>query len=375
MRILIDARYLDGTYSGIATYSRELIEHLALIDGKNEYFILVHPSFRGPLEVGENFKLLTYGAKPVSLSTLYSLGRSVDALNVDLMHSLFPVAPRHMRTPLLVTVHDLQPFVDPEFSAKRPRFIQWAYNLFYRHAYPSTLQKAKWIINDSYHTRDTVAEYFPLSTPKLIVARPGLGRSTSSPPYEEFQAVRDRHGLENPYVLYYGSTRPNKNIPNMIRAFRRYLDQHEDAATEFILILKKDRFYRDISRAIRHEGLKGRVKVFNQVSYADQRALLRNARAFLFATKYEGFGFPVLEAMAAGVPVLAADSGALPEICDEAALFVSPDESEEIARGIGQLLTEIPLRERLIERGRRHVEQFDWKESAERIHGIYQLLF
>lgn len=375
MRILIDARYLDGSYTGIGTYSYNLIENLARIDSENFFYVLVRPEFEADWELGSNFQLITYPPKPVSFATLFRLGGYVDSLNVDLMHSTFPIAPVMMRTPLIVTVHDLQPFLDPDFSARRALPVQWGYNFFYRTVYPATFRRAKWILNVSYHTRDSVAELFPDVVPKLIIVHSGLDRSNFESPVADFNGVRERHGLSRPYLLYYGSTRPNKNIPNSIRGFAEYRRAYPESDLEFVMILKKDRFFRDIEKAIRSCHVRDHVRVLDQVSPDDQQSILAHARAFMFATKYEGFGFPALEAMAAGVPVIAGASGALPEICGDAAEFVSPDDATEIAAALHRVLDDQPRRSELTVAGLQHARRFDWKDAAERVRDIYRLLF
>lgn len=375
MRILIDARYLDGSFTGIATYSRFLVENLSRIDQENEYQILVRPGFGQALDIGDNFKLLTYGPAPVSLSTLTRLGRFIDSLRVDLVHSLFPLAPLYMRTPLMVTVHDLQPFIDPEFSGQRPLPIQMAFNLFYRNVYPATLARAKWVINDSYHTRDNVAEYFPTTVPKLVVVTPGLDQQLLDPPRISPDEVVQRLGLTRPYAIYYGSTRPNKNLPNLVRAFAAYIRRTNDLVTDLLMVLKKDRFFKEIARQIKLEGIDDRVRVLGQLPGEDQRAVLSRARAMFYVTRYEGFGFPALEAMAAGVPVLAGKSGSLPEVCGDAADFAVTEDIDDIAAGMQRVLGDASLRARLIERGLVRARMFDWKESAEKVRDIYRLLF
>lgn len=375
MRILLDARYLDGTFSGIGTYSQEMIEHLALIDQKNEYIVLVHPDFDGRLELGDNFTVLTYPARPVSFSTLFALGRSVDALSVDIMHSFFPIAPLWMKTPLLVTVHDLQPFVDPEFSGRRIPLLQLGYKSFYHYIYPAILRKAKFIVNVSHHTRDTVAELFPDLLPKLMVIRSGLEKEMFERPDQPMEEVIQRYDLPKSYFLYYGSTRPNKNIPNVLRAFAHFLELYPDSEMKLVLILKKDRFFKDAARVIRQKNLDDAVRVLDQVPFSDKRSILANARTFIFATKYEGFGFPALEAMASGVPVIAGDSGALPEICGEAALFPDPDEPEEIAEAMAIFAYNDEERERYAKLGVKQASRFDWNEAAEQAADVYRLLF
>ncbi|MCC6547437.1 glycosyltransferase family 4 protein [Candidatus Sumerlaeota bacterium] len=375
MRILIDARYLDGTYTGIGTYSLNLIENISRIDKENFYYILVRPDFDARLQLGQNFQLVAYPRKPVSFATLTRLGNYVDSLKVDVMHSTFPLAPLFMKTRLAVTVHDLQPFIDPEFSARRSLLSQWGYSFFYRTVYPATLNKAKWIINVSYHTRDAVATYFPELIPKLIVVPSGLDQTHFNLPEKSIQETTRELRLDKPYLLYYGSTRPNKNIPNMIRGFGTYARDFEDNETEFVLVLKKDRFFRDIERVIRQEKMQHRVRILSQLSPSDQRAVLGGARIFMFATKYEGFGFPALEAMAAGIPVIAGRSGALPEVCGKAAEYVSPDSPQEIAIAIQMLMHDPKRRSELIELGSSHSRLFDWKEAATRVRDIYRLLF
>src|SRR5690606_29478398 len=123
----------------------------------------------------------------------------------------------------------------------------------------------------------------------------------------------------------------------------------EDEDLRLVLVLKRDRFYRDIARAISSRKLQNRVIVIDPLSYEERQALLAGALAFVFPTKFEGFGFPPLEAMQLEVPVLGGRSGALPEVLGDAALFVDPDSLDDIARGLRQLLEDGTLRGRLVE--------------------------
>ncbi|MCC5877646.1 MAG: glycosyltransferase family 4 protein [Candidatus Sumerlaeia bacterium] len=376
MRIIIDARYLDGTFSGIATYSTQLLEHLSLVDQKNEYTVLVRPGFHGRIDLGENFELMSYGPQPISLSTMFRLGRSVDALGADLMHSLFPLAPMVMRTPLMISIHDLQPFVDPDFSSRRLLPMQWGYNTFYRRVYPATLSRSRWAITASRYTRNLVAELLPDHLPKVLVVPSGLAPDLRNPTIEGNPAsILQDHGVKEPYLLYYGSTRPNKNIPMQLRGFARYLEESGDTETTFVMILKKDRFFREIRRVIKTEALEGRVRILDQLPTQKKRAILARARAMMFVTKYEGFGFPALESMAAGVPVLSAQSGALDEICGHGAEYADPDDPNDIARGIAVVLHNQMRRAELLEHAHQRIQVFDWKLTAEHVRDIYSLLF
>lgn len=378
MHVLIDARYLDGSYSGIATYSRLLLEGLAAIDAETRYSVVVRPGFQGPLAVGANFEILTHRPRPISLNTYFGLARLYDDLRPDVVHSLFPAAPVFCDRPLMVTVHDLQPFVDADFSARRSRAVRAGYNLFYRWAYPQTIAKAKWVVCDSYATRDDVARMFPGAIPKLVVVHPGLEESRREiPPDEAVRAARDKFELRGEYFLYYGSTRPNKNIPRLVQAFARMVDLGAGARrpATLVLALAKDRFYKDIDRAIRRARIHDQVRVVDPLAPPEQRALLRGACALCFPTRHEGFGFPPLEAMACGTPVLAGDSGSLPEVVGDAALLVDPEDTEAMAEGLRRLLEEPALREELAARGLQRIDAFDCARSAATIRSIYELLF
>ncbi|MBX3729818.1 MAG: glycosyltransferase family 4 protein [Candidatus Sumerlaeia bacterium] len=376
-KILIDARYLDGTYSGIATYSRCLIEHLARIDTTNRYYVVIRPGFRENLRTGPNFEFLTYRPRPISLPSYLRFHEHVEEIAPDIVHSLAPHVPVFWSGPMLVTVHDLQPFLDPDFSAKRTRTLRALYNLFYRWAYPTTIAKAKWVICDSHATRDDVARLLPGSLAKLIVVPPGIEPVTEEPPSPaRIESIRAKANIPGRYFLYYGSTRPNKNLPNLVKAFARALRELGDEGQDLrlVLVLRRDRFFRDIARAIHSRQLDDRVLVLDPIPNDERQALLAGALAFVFPSKYEGFGFPPLEAMQLDVPVLGGTSGALPEVLGDGALLVDPDSLDDIAAGLTRLARDAEHRQDLIARGRRQVARFDWDECAQRIHDIYNLL-
>jgi glycosyltransferase involved in cell wall biosynthesis len=377
MHIAIDARYLDGTFSGIGTYSKCLLEALAVADQKGRYSVVVREGFDQPLALGPNFTLLSEDSAPISARTLVGLGRTLERLHPDAVHSLHPLAPLDCRVPQLVTVHDFQPFLDPEFSAGRIKPLEWAYQGFYRWAYPACLRRAQWILCVSQTTRDDIAALLPSLIPKLIVVRSGISPEHFDPPEASvIDHVRRQHSLRKPYGVYYGSTRPNKNLVALVEAFARFRKEcpRESADLQIVLIVKRDRFFRAVEKAIRALRLEQDVRVMPQVSEGEKRAIVAGARALLFPTKYEGFGFPVLEAMAMGVPVLASTSGALPEVCGDAALLVDPFRVESIAEGMTAVLTERRTRERLKAAGPLRARQFRWSDTAEIVRDIYHLL-
>ncbi len=378
MRVLIDARYLDGSFSGIGTYSRLLIEHLAKVDSETEYQVLVRKGFRDSLSVGQNFEMISWGPKPVSWKTYFRMHDAIEVLEPDVVHCLAPPAPVLYDGPLLITLHDLQPFNDPEFSGRRIGLMRAAYNLFYSWAYPTVINQSKWVLCDSHTTRDDLVRLMPDTAPKAITVLPGL-----EPPEGEavtdghVESVRAKFGLHERYCLYYGSTRPNKNLVKLVEAFELAVSRNPERLKDLhlVLVVRKDRFFRDVQRLIVRNRLQDRVRVLDQMPGREKQALLAGATAFLFPTKYEGFGFPPLEAMREGVPVLAGRSGALPEVCGDAALLTDPFNVDDIAAGILAIVNDEELRDTLIINGRDQVLRFDWINSAETVRDIYRLLF
>lgn len=377
MNIVIDARYLSNRYSGIATYSQSLIEHLAMSDTENSYRVLVHRSFKGRIAAGENFEFVPCKGWPVSFRTLFRMGKYIRSFQADVYHSLFPMAPLGLRAPLLVTLHDLQPFWDPRFSARRPRMLRAAYDRFYRWVYPATLRAARWIITDSEATRAGVRDLFPDLAHKTIVVPLGLSESAFlAPAPTDIEQVRARYNLDSPYFLYYGSTRPNKNLPRLAEAFGIMRRTHPEAKDLLLVMaVQPDRFFSETMTVIRRWGLRGDVRILQPVSESERRALLAAASVFCFPSQYEGFGLPVLEAQAANVPVLASNSAALPETGGEGAVYVNAKDSSAIAQQMFTLHNDVPLRRSLILKGRANCLRFSWAETAARTLEIYRLLF
>ncbi len=377
MEIVIDARYLSNRYSGIATYSKSLVESLARLDTENRYCVIVHQKFKGELAVGENFEVIRHTARPVSVRTLLSLHRVGLRRPMAVYHSLFPLAPLQCPAPVLLTLHDLQPFWDPEFSARRARWVRWGYDRFYHWVYPATLRLARWIVVDSEATRQGLREYFPEHAAKAIVVPLGLDEGATVPPNSaDVDRVRLKFRLDFPYLLYYGSTRPNKNLPRLVKAFAQMRRLHPDKAdVQLVLVVQPDRFFADTLDTLRRENVSSAVHILPPVTEAERRALLVAARVFCFPSRYEGFGLPVLDAQAMGTPTLASTSAALPETGGDGALYVDPEDTDAMAEGLWRLVGDEEFRARLIARGRENVKRYSWEETARQTLDIYQTLF
>ena len=377
MRIAIDARYLSREFSGIATHSENVVRHVVSLDPDNQYIIFVHQSFNRALDLPDNAEVIQAPGRPVSLFTLFQMGRLVREVRADIFHALFPVTPLFLKVPTIVTVHDLQALVMPEFSGRRFYPLQKAYELFYHTVYPSSIRRARYLIAVSHATRREMAFLIPETMANTIVIYPGIDPDFGAPVDEEtLRQTVARYMLPERFALYIGNTRPNKNLPGMIRAFARMIAERDGMEDlRFVLVVQEDRFFEESRRLIRRLALESRIRICGQISEVEKRCFYDRASALFLATRHEGFGHPLIEAQACGLPVLAGNHASLPEIANQTALLCDTQDERNMADNLFRILTDEPLRQRLIEGGRKNIQRFRWDECARNIVDMYHHLF
>jgi glycosyltransferase involved in cell wall biosynthesis len=187
------------------------------------------------------------------------------------------------------------------------------------------------------------------------------------PATADVAALRTRLGLEGPFFLYVGTLEPRKNLPLLLRAFERL-----GARAGVHLALAGPRGWLDEPIVAAAARLGERVRLLGPVPPADLAALYAAAEVFVFPSRYEGFGLPPLEAMAAGTPVVAARASCLPEVLGDAALFVEPDDEAGLAEALGQLLDDPALRTELRQRGLARAAGFSWERTAAETLAVYR---
>ena len=378
MKIFIDARYLRDTFSGIATYSELLLKALARLDTHNEYRVLVHSSYRGDLELPDNFEVIEDKARPVSLRTLFGLKSVVRAFQPDIFHALMPQWPVGLRydCSTVATVFDLQPLLDPYFTSGRTAIKRRAYDLFYGLTYRRCLIQADYLVTISYATKRDIARVVPAAADHVLVIHPGYDPEvTEAVTPEQVARVREKYDMPERYLLYLGSTRPNKNLQQMLDAFEELLRRHpEEKDLRWVMVLKQDRFFDPFFATVRKKGLLRQVQILEQVTELDKRVFYKNAQLLYFATKFEGFGLPVLEAQGNGLPVLASTHSALPEVTGKGGLLVNPDDVTAMADGLETLLYDETVRQQVIAAGHENLHRFSWDGAAREVLNMYEHL-
>lgn len=274
----------------------------------------------------------------------------------DILWSTVPSALAHSPIPHLITVHDLIPVRFPEDV---PSWVSWN---FTKRILP-TISGASGIIVDSVATRDDLNRA-GVRLPSVEVVYPAFdaGHFCQVEPHSAIAKYR----LESaPYLLYVGNVSPRKNLGGVLEAFRKI---SVDLPHSLVLAgAKSAEELERMERLIRQLGLQERVIMLNYVSFNDLPALYNGAACVVYLSRYEGFGLPVLEAMACGVPVVASSTTSIPEVSGDAALLVDPEDASAAAAAIRSVLMDDALRQRMIEAGLRQSGKFSWSSSARQV--------
>ena len=374
MHVVLDARYLARRQSGVGYYTQRLLAALAALDPVNRYTCVVVED--GPGLPVDPPNMTTLGTR-VSFENhvvgdLWLLGYlplKLRALRADVYHGpavFLPLIKLGYRS--VVTIHDLVSFLFPETVPRK-------YSLYMRLMTRLAARSADRIIAVSHATQADLQRVLGVPAAKTVVIHEAVAPEFAVPSAPEaVAAVRQRYGLRPPYCLFVGNLEPRKNLGRVVEAFGR-LRAHTrlgPGAAQLVLAGTQAWLYGGIFRAVEAEGLADDVVFTGYVPPADLPALYAGAACFVFPSLYEGFGLPVLEAMAAGVPVVASRAGAIPEVAGDAALLVAADRVAEIADAMESVLTDAALRERLVAAGRVRARAFSWETAARETLAVYE---
>jgi glycosyltransferase involved in cell wall biosynthesis len=369
MRVAIDIRRA-GDY-GLGTYIRNIVNRLARIDHESRYLLIGerrHMAEFDPLP--DNFELLEYAHQPGTFRTHLHLPWVLRQRRVDILHMPWFYAPAIVPSRLLITVHDLSDVLAPLVGASPP--VQTGRLFFARRA----LNRADHIFAVSHASKRDLARFFHIPESKITVVYDAVDeRFLNEPLPADADRILERHAVNSPYVLYAGNIRPQKNLPRLIEAFAvakaELRGNPEFDQLKLLVIGEALTRHADLRRAVVRARVREDVRFLGFVPGPVLRVFYSRALAFLFPSLYEGFGLPPLEAMAHGTPVLTSNVSSLPEVFQDAALLVNPENVFDIARGIRQILTDSALRQTLRRRGYERARIYSWEHAARLVHAAY----
>ena len=377
MKIGIDTTSAVMQGGGIGRYTRELVQATLARDSENEYvlFSAPPPPNKSLPQIFPANERITYKVAPVSEQWLYRLWYrarlpiSVQRFTgqLDLFHSPdFVLPPVSGNIPTLLTVHDLSfvhfPEVYPEVLVN-----------YLNKVVPWSVARATHILADSEATKQDLLAIWQVSDEKVSVLYSGVSEAfIRVEDMGRITAVRQKYHLgDNPYLLSIGTVQPRKNYQMLIQAFAPLADKFPH---NLYIAGGKGWLYDEMMAEVEKQGIADRVRFIGFVDDEDLPTLYSAADLYLFPSIYEGFGLPMLEAMACGVPVIASDVSSLPEVGGETAVMIPPHDLLQWTQKIDALLSNLEQRQQMAAAGYQQVQKFSWQKAAIQLLSIYQTL-
>lgn len=366
MQIAIDARYIREKPSGIGTYVQALVDRLPGLAPQDRFLLWAHPLAPRPLTQAINTRSVVVTPGPNSPLPVWWPSRYVPFDGVDLFHSPHNMMPRGLRCPTVVTVHDVMAIERPELH------LQGLERLLKRTYYPGAvwraLREAVRIVAPTQDAARRIGALEPSARPRLRVileAADPVFRPAADAAIAHRRATA-LTGSDAPYLLVVGANSATK--------------RHGDAVTAFaavpppwrLVVLQRQGANRRLAGLAARAGVADRITWIPKVSRDDVVALMQGAGALLQPSVYEGFGLPIVEAMACGCPVIASDIAVFREVTGGAALFATPADVDSLGRALRRLVESDHLRGELAGAGLARAAQLSWDQCARETLDVYR---
>jgi len=371
LHIAIDARRIRDF--GIGTYIRSLVHALSNIDHENRYTLISGAGdVRTLAGLPENFQAAVYSHSDRGTLDHLTFPLFLHGIAPDLVHIPLNRVPLLLMRPYVVTIHDMANLLFDE-----GRSGLWMQLRRYR--FRRGLLRARRVIAVSEATKRDVQNMMGVRPERIrrIYNAPDPGfYQHDGRRADEAGRILERYQIQYPFLLYAGNVRRHKNVPRLVEAFavlRGQLAEHP-AYKDLRLVLIGDTISQHpaVRQAVMKSRVEPLVRFLGFVPFETLRCFYESASAFVFPSRYEGFGLPPLEAMACGTPVITSNVSSLPEVVGDAAVLVNPENVFDIARGIREVLLDETLRAELIRRGHAQAARFSWERTAREALDIYR---
>lgn len=373
MRIGIDCRLWNET--GVGRYIRNLVYELGKIDHTNQYILFFKESEYKNVQVpAENFQKRVANLHWHSVKEQLFLPGILFKEKLDIMHFPYFSVPLLYTRPFIITIHDL--IINHLPTGKASTRKAWIYQikvLAYKVVLFFTLKHAKKVIAVSDATKKEIMRHYKRKSQDIIVTLEGVDEKISHPKDDQPLVENLKSQISNfvfPYFLYVGNVYPHKNLESLVKAF--YFLAMARKEVKLILVGKQDFFYKRLKETIKKFGLSQRVLFYEKVSDERLAGLYREAIALIAPSLMEGFGLPVLEAMANRCPVICSRIPSFREVADDAAVYFDPRDPKDIKKKLELIIVHPELRKDLVEKGLKRTELFSWEKMAEETLGVYQ---
>ncbi|HEY6042109.1 MAG TPA: glycosyltransferase family 1 protein [Anaerolineae bacterium] len=371
MRIAINGLFLREPHTGTGQYLTHLLGELARPGTPDEIVVVAPRDVNRELPRVRTVKINDHkSGLGTNLAKLWfeqiSFPRACAALKAEVAHVPHWGPPLRPPVPTLVTIHDIIPLVLPLYRGSL------AVRLYTR-LVSAAAQRAKLISADSECSARDIAAKLKIARDKIRVVYLAADSTYYQRPAEECAKVRTKLGLPKDFALYLGGFDARKNLSVLMRAMARLHDTGTTFVCAGALPERDSELFPDPRRLAREAGLGStEVRFIGPVDEADKPALYSAARAFVFASRYEGFGLPPLEAMACGTPTLAARAGSLPEVVGQAGRLLDPEDAGAWADALREVLTGEKRYESARAAGLQQAKKFSWTRTAQETRALYE---
>jgi len=293
---------------------------------------------------------------------------SIENLKIDIFHGVdhigIPFLYKSKTCKYVVTIHDLITRIYPRTFTVKQRLIQ-------NTLLPHILRKADRIIADSHSTKNDIIEFYPRHADKIRVVYEGVETQFFPRSSQEIERVLNKYNIDFKYFFFLGTIEPRKNIARLVEAFIQ-LKQEGDVEQRLVITGRKGWLYKEILEKINKSHFSQDIIFTDFVDDEDLPFLYSGAEIFLYPSLYEGFGLPVLEAMACGTPVITSNLSSLPEVAGDAGILIDPMNAEEIVQAMDKLSRDRKLGEELQKKGLERAKLFSWERVAKETLKLYQ---
>ncbi len=351
---------------GIGQFAYGVISSLEKLDKQNSYLIyLKNPPVDDLPKPRKNWQYLVFGPKKYWTQLALPLKLFSQKNKPDVFYSPSHYGPRFSSVPTVISLMDLWHHRHPEQFAKKDLYQLTAWEKY-------SVKKASQIITISEFSKKEIMAVYKLPENKITVAYPGFTNyqfsisNFKSNSNSKISNVKKKFNIKDDYFLYLGTLQPKKNIEGLIKAFAEI--QNKKNKIQLVIAGKKGWLFEQIFSLVKELKIQDRVVFPGFVDEQDKPLLMMGAKAFILPSFYEGFGIPVLEAMALGVMVIASNAASLPEVGGEAVIYCDPDKTESISKAMEKVLNlNDSQRNEIIEQGYKQSLKFSWEKCAGKV--------
>ena len=379
MIIGIDARFAIHNRRGIGNYALKLIQNLAEIDDRNEYIIYIDKEdVDNILPQKGNFRIKKIFPSNYLVWEQIILPVHATRDGIDILHCTGNTAPIFLdkRIKLVSTIHDVMFLKDYFELPKSASYYQRCGRLYRKAVVPRTISHLSMVLTISEFSKKDIMNHIPqLDNNRIKVvysaANEGFGQIDK---ILALQKIKNKFDIDCNYILTLGALDPRKNTEFVIKTFIEL--KNESNINEKLLIVgvpnwKQTKFYNIVQKS----NFKKDIIFTDFISEDDLILLYNGASIFLYPSLYEGFGMPLLEAMACGTPVITSNVTSMPEIAGDAAFLINPNNGQELKAAVMRLLNDENLRNNLITRGLKQAKEYSWLKTAKKTMAIYETLY